>query len=254
MHDEKRPAGLAANPRAAGFTLLELMVVVAVVLVIASLAVPVFQGARLSANETAAIGTMRAILSSQSTVTATPAIDTDGDGAGEYGYFAELAGSAPTRVSLAGLPAAGAPGVDELTPSMLIAALGQVNASVIVRGGYVFQIWLPGPAVGFGGPVPGLAEDPGGGKAAGPFPNSNNAEVFWCAYGWPLDSARTGNLALFVNQEGTILQTRNRGAAAYSDVTGGPAFDAALSAPGDMSSPPQIGTPANDGNVWVPIE
>ena len=250
MHEPQGHRGAQAG--SAGFTLLELMVVVAVTLILTTLAVPVFTGARLSANEAAAAGTLRAILSAQATASSSPSIDTDADGAGEYGYFAELAGSAPTRISVAGAPAAGTPGAHEIAPSMLIAAMGLVNGGQIIRSGYVFQIWLPGPAAG--GVVPGIPEDPAGGKLAGPFPDPNNGEVFWCAYGWPLDSSRTGNLALFVNQEGTILQTRNRGPGAYSGPAAGPAFDAALSTPGDMSSNARVGIPANDGNIWVPLD
>ena len=223
--------------------------VVAIIAIVTSIAVPLFQGAKLSANETNALGVMRAITSAQASVQATPQIDTDGDGAAEYGYFAELAGSAPARISAAGVPVAGVAGFDELTPSMLISGLGVVNGSVITRGGYVYQLWLPAGTVA--GAVVGIAEDPTGGKMGGPFPDPNNGEVFWCAYGWPLVAGQTGNMAMFVNQSGTILQTRNRGAGVYSGVGGGPTFDAAFVTAGDMSSNPAVGQPGVDGNNWV---
>ena len=237
------------SDRRSGFTLIELMVVVSVILIISSIAIPVFQSAKLSANETAAMGAMRAISSAQAALVVSPAIDTDSDGAGEYGYFAELAGTVPARVAAAGVPAAGVVGLNELTPSMLISGLGFVSQSVITRSGYVFQLWLPDATAG--GLVSAIPEDANGGKLGAPFPNPNNNEVFWCAYAWPLGAERTGNVALFVNQSGTIMQTRNRGPAAYEGLAGGPAFDAAFSVPGDMSSDPAIGVPANDGNLWV---
>jgi type II secretory pathway pseudopilin PulG len=239
---------MRSNRRSA-FTLIELTVVIAVIMIVASLAVPLFQGAKLSANENAALSALRAIASAQASVMATPQIDTDGDGAPEYGYFAELAGTVPARVIG---PAAGVAGLDELTPSMLLAAMGQVSGGVITRSGYVFQIYLP--AATAGGAVTAIPEDPTGGKLAGPFPDPNNCEVFWCAYAWPLNAGQTGNIALFINQNGALLQTRNRGPGAYSGIGGGPLFDAAFSLPNDMSSDLALGVPANDGNLWVPSD
>src|SRR5262245_65358585 len=76
----------------AGFTLIELMIVVAIIAIIASIAIPNLLSARVSANETAAIATLRSISSAQAQVQASSAIDVDTDGAGEYGSFGDRAG------------------------------------------------------------------------------------------------------------------------------------------------------------------
>jgi prepilin-type N-terminal cleavage/methylation domain-containing protein len=238
----------------AGFTLIELMIVVAIIAIIASVAIPRLMSARLSANESAAISTLRSLSSSQAQVQSSGAIDTDADGSGEYGYFAELAGAAPVRVSAGGAPAAGVVGTDELTPAVLSAAFGAVNAtSQVSRSGYLFQVYLP--AVTAAGAVAGIAEDAGGGKAGAPWPGSDNGEVFWCAYAWPIQAAQSGNRAFFINEQGDLLQTLNRGAAAYNGTGTPPLYDAAYSVANDMSSPLGInGVAANDGNTWTPVQ
>src|SRR5690242_11990546 len=146
----------------AGFTLIELMIVVAIIAIIASIAIPKLMSARLSANEAAAIATLRSISSSQAQIQSSAAIDTDGDGSGEYGYFAEMAGTVPLRVNDGtGLPTAGTAGTDELNPSVLSSAFGNVDANgYVTRSGYFFQMYLPDATAG--GATPGIGEGPAG--------------------------------------------------------------------------------------------
>ncbi len=237
-----------------GFTLIELMIVVAIIAIIASVAIPKLMAARLSANESAAISTLRSLSSAQAQVQSSGSIDTDADGSGEYGFFAELAGAQPVRVSAAGAPAAGVVGTDELNPAVMSSAFGNVNAtSQVTRSGYLYQIYLPAATVGAA--IAGIAEDAGGGSLLGPFPDSDNGEVLWCCYAWPVAASQTGNRVFFINQEGDLLQTANRGAAAYTGTAGGPAFDAVYSGALDMASPLGInGIAATDGNAWVAVQ
>ncbi len=237
--------------RRAGFTLLELMIVVAIIAIIAAVAIPKLVGARSSANESNAIGTLRTIATAQSQALASGSIDSNGNGAGEHGYFGELSGLQPARVSAGGVPAAGIVGIDELDPSSLVSGMGNVVSRCVQRGGYYFQIWLPGATVG--GAVPGLAEDPNGGKNAAPFPDPDNCSTLWCAYAWPVARGSTGNTVYFMNQAGQMLQMNNRGAVGYSGIAGGPPFDAAFSTANDMGSElPLNGLLANDTNNWTP--
>jgi prepilin-type N-terminal cleavage/methylation domain-containing protein len=242
------------NRTNSGFTLIELMIVVAIIAIIASIAIPKLMSARLSANEAAAISTLRSISSAQAQVQSSSACDTDGDGGGEYCYFAEMAGTFPLRVSNAGAPAAGTVGVDELNPAVMSTAFGNVDANGFVsRSGYYFQMWLPGATAG--GLTPGISENAGGGANPGNFPDPNNCEILWCCYAWPMDVEGTGNRAFFINQEGDLLQCQNRSATPYTSTTKTPGFDEAFMTAGDMASGLRVGTAGgNDNTIWTSVQ
>jgi prepilin-type N-terminal cleavage/methylation domain-containing protein len=254
-HNELDKTKMTYNRKNAGFTLIELMIVVAIIAIIASVAIPRLMAARLSANESAAISTLRSLSSAQAQVQSSGAIDCDSDGGGEYGFFGELAGTVPMRVTDGAVPPGAAIGGagDLLTPSVLSAAFGNVNASIVTRSGYNFQIFLPAPGAA---PVAGVAEGLLGGMGAAGDIGPDNAEVLWNCYAWPITVNQTGNRCFFVNQEGDLMQYNNRGPGATYSGAAGPAFDAAYlpAVPADMSQPIAIGAAGNDLNVWVTVQ
>ncbi len=70
-----------------GFTLIELMIVIAIIAIIAAIAIPNLLSARLNANETSAISTLRNVSSAQAQFQASAKADVDHDGSGEVGMF-----------------------------------------------------------------------------------------------------------------------------------------------------------------------
>ncbi len=73
-----------------GFTLIELMIVVAIIAIIAAIAIPSLLRSRMSANEAGAIGSLRTISAGEISFQAAAYKDTAGDGVGDYGTLAEL--------------------------------------------------------------------------------------------------------------------------------------------------------------------
>jgi prepilin-type N-terminal cleavage/methylation domain-containing protein len=222
-----------------GFTLIELLIVIAIIAIIASIAIPNLLSARVGANETSAIATLRNIASAQAQFQGSAKCDQDTDGEGEYGYFAELSGLLAPR---------GAAVV--ITPSVLSGVFQNINNGMVTKSGYVFQMHLPGAA---GAPQ---AESGAGGPGAGAV-DDDLCEGVWCCLAWPAVNQSTGNRVFVVNQSGDVLATDNTGAnQSYSGAATVPAGDAAFAAAG-INGPLSIdGNPAvaQDGGVWRPAK
>lgn len=221
-----------------GFTLVEMMMVVALIAIIASMAIPNLLSSRLTANETAAIATLKAIVSAQAQAVARDAVDFDGDGQGESLYLAELSGT----VNLRGLAV-------PLDPAIVSISLGNVAGSTVSKSGYFFAIYLPDAAGS------GVPEDASGGLAVPGAVDPDLCESYWTAYAWPTAHGSSGRRAFCVNQEGTIMQTAND-VQQYSGSATQPTFDAAYAAAGDLTAKLSIsGNPgaATDGAIWTVV-
>ena len=238
-----------------GFTLIELMIVVAIIAIIASIAIPNLLSARLNANESAAIATLKNISSSQAQCQASGVIDTNLNGAGEYGYFGELSGALGIRGST------GAQGTIRVTPSVLSGAFGRYTSvtfaagtpstgGAVLRSGYYFAMFLPTATSGF---VPEMTT--GGAGTGGNNPSGAQSEVLWCCYAWPVSRGNSGKRCFFVNQSGDVLASANVVATAQYNGTGrGPHPNAAYIGATMASTMASNATGTGGSDRWMNVQ
>lgn len=192
--------------------------------------------ARAPANEAAAMATLKNIASAQAQCQASRAIDADEDGAGEHGYFAELAGRTVVR----------GPAGTRIQPPLLSAAFANVHGSVVTRSGYHFCIYLPGED-GIG--LPEAATGGAANRAVEP----DLAEIAWCAYAWPT-SKDAGTRVFFVDGSSDVLAAANAdeiGDPIRFGAANPPPFDAAFRLAGSMLGKPATDATSADGTRWA---
>lgn len=229
------------SKREHGVTVVELMFVVASVAVGGALVVPSLGSTTSSANEATAIATLKKVVAAQKCCRGSVGIDVDGDNEGEFGFFAELAGTEPVRNSSGYYR--------RISPPVLSKAFGFVRNSWLTIAGYHFQMFLPDPMGA------GVAEDwYGGDWDNGQGVDPTAAEQWWSCYAWPVAHGRTGERTFFVDQSGEILATKG-GVFAYSGWwSPNPSAAFVANSSGFMGNALAANTSGWDGNFWYVVE
>jgi type II secretory pathway pseudopilin PulG len=225
------------------------MIVIAIIAIIAAIAIPNLLAAKLTSNETAAIATLRSVVTAQAQISVAGRIDADNDGRGEFGTFMEMTGSVGVRRGFSpGPPAASNFSVigPTLNPPVLSTVMASIDANgFITKAGYAYMVFLPDtgdPAlfVHETGPVssPGLTGDVG----------VDLSEVYWCAYAQPVALHNSGNRRFFSSMRGDILQSSND-VAKMGGVSSPILPESAFMGTG-ITSTLAAGTKGMDGDVW----
>lgn len=220
--------------RESGFTLIEVMIVCAIIAIIGGMAVPNLVSSSIAANESAVASTMRSIVTAEFRFKAMQVLDRDHSGSFEYASLPELAGTAPVRET-----------GEMLQPSLLSASFGVLDANgFATRQGYHYAVYLP-DAAGAGVVAAGAAlgsVDPA------------QAEYAWTLLAWPTSHGHTGRTTFFVDQQGQIMKCT---AADYSGSTSIPPAGAALVGVGSagqiVGGRLAVGQVAVDGNIWITL-
>ncbi|MBL8736296.1 MAG: type II secretion system protein [Planctomycetes bacterium] len=212
-----------------GFTMVELMVVTAILSVVAGVAVPNLVTSRAVANERAVLATLRTVATAQAQCQIGCVADRDGDGRGEALALDQLAGG---RALADG---------SRLTPATLPASLGLLDAAGVAQNrGYLLALYLPD---GSGQAVLASAANE---AAVAP----ELAGQVWSCVAWPMVRGRTGTATYFVNQTGEILVAKN---ATYDGKATVPPGAAALAGVGPndlLGTELAVGVAGADGFVW----
>ncbi len=233
LHRKKKGKG----HRESGFTLIEVIVVMAIISVTATIAVPKLTAARARANEVSAIQALKSMHSAQYRLKLQGSIDSNHDGVGEFGFLQELSGVRDLRSGSG----------ERLDPAFFSAAYGAVDSGGRVqRSGYFFHLFLPGA-----GAVP-VGE--GSKTASYPAVNAELAQGYFAVYAWPVSYSRSGTRAFFINQEGALLASRND-QTHYSGTANPPAGMAAfINGATAMTSSIANRVAGNDGQTWVELQ
>ncbi|MDG1491691.1 MAG: hypothetical protein P8R43_07345 [Planctomycetota bacterium] len=202
--------------------------------------------AAAQASEARAAQTLRIIAMAQNQFKEARSIDINGDHVGEYGFLAELMGTAALRSG----------GNSPMDISELNAFLPRNFAEIVSTseggacevGGYLFAVYLPATPI-FSGEVEGLGEALHGGSGEA-IPDPNQSALRWCAYAWPSTETFPARRAFFLDASGFSLSTLNAADSAnrYIGAAHAPRWSAAYVRP-DMSG--KVGGEETcDENAW----
>jgi hypothetical protein len=203
-------------------------------------------GPWLSFNEWDCIQTLKELSAAEERFREDAVIDTDGDGAGEYGYLQDLAAGLWVSRDAKG------PAIKQR--EYLEPAFTNVDENgILTMYGYHFKLFLPRAGAGPAGETNPLS--------AVDARDADLRERGWICYAWPAFFDATGKRCFAVNQQGEVFGARNwanerpfyYGLETVPGATA--AFQKGHPEAEALTAPiPFPGEVANDGQLWNPAE
>ena len=186
-----------------GFTLIELMIVIAIIAIIAAIAIPNLLESRVTANEAAAGASLKSgVFPAQVQFQAGGYQDSDVDNVGEYGVIAALCGLVlPTKGGLS-------TGMSLNDLRLLTGPLGVGAATLTLRSanGYLYTAWTPNHTTNATGATASawLEGDAAGPTACAATEDANNGERYFQVGCAAQDYGNSGRRPFVISQDGQV--------------------------------------------------
>ncbi|MFW5860257.1 MAG: prepilin-type N-terminal cleavage/methylation domain-containing protein [Planctomycetota bacterium] len=213
-----------------GFTLIELMIVIAIIAIIAAIAIPSLLENKITANESAAANSLSSgVYAGEVTYMGSAFNDLDEDNSGEAGYLGQMAGTASPYTA----SAVEVNQIDTAFEDDGDYTAATLESTTDTKSGYMFGMVIDIGGVADGSTVASAASD-----------EIKNAENYWCCVAWPDEFGDSGRRTFIITNTKTVMTKAAQEALADGQAALEDCFD------GDVAN---ACTSSNRDPNWAPL-